>query len=34
MIQEFEVIPDFLKGTIKLPSNDSQLKHIFEARVI
>ncbi len=25
-------IPDFLKGTIKLPSNDSQLKHIFEDR--
>ena len=25
-------IPDFLKGTIKLPSNDSQLKHIFENR--
>ena len=25
-------IPDFLKGTIKLPSNDSQLRHIFENR--
>ena len=27
-------IPDFLKGTIKLPSNDSQLRHIFENRII
>lgn len=27
-----ENIPDYLKGKIKLPSNDSQLKHIFEER--
>ena len=27
-----ENIPDYLKGKIKLPPNDSQLKHIFEER--
>ncbi|MBR6271771.1 MAG: hypothetical protein IKR26_06425 [Lachnospiraceae bacterium] len=27
-----ENIPDCLKGKIKLPPNDSQLKHIFEER--
>ena len=27
-----ENIPDYLKGKIKLPANDSQLKHIFEER--
>ena len=27
-----ENIPDYLKGKIKLPPNDSQLKHIFKER--
>ena len=25
-------IPDYLKGKIKLPQNDAQIKHIFEER--